>query len=303
MRIVVLSEPADKLAARLAKRIRALNADCYVTPLRGCDLDTARGSLNIPGFGNGLPDAVFVRTVQAGSFEEVTMRLGVLHLLRECGVLVWNDARAIERCVDKSMTSALLARNGIPTPATFSTQNRDRAAAFVQSARARGKRAVCKPLFGSQGKGLLLLDSASDLPDGDAISGVWYLQEFVETPDGSFHDHRLLISAGKVIGAMTRHGDSWVTNIKRGAKPVALAAAPRMRELATVAAAATGADYAGVDIIIGSDGNPLVLEVNSMPAWSGLQSVSGADLSAAIAKDFVAAARRHAASRLKSLSS
>ena len=61
------------------------------------------------------------------------MRLGVLHALRELGVMVWNDARAIERCVDKSMTSFLLARAGIPTPATWATRiarggARDRAA-------------------------------------------------------------------------------------------------------------------------------------------------------------------------------
>jgi glutathione synthase/RimK-type ligase-like ATP-grasp enzyme len=46
------------------------------------------------------------------------MRLGILHALRELGVMVWNDARAIERCVDKSMTSFLLARSAIPTPDT-----------------------------------------------------------------------------------------------------------------------------------------------------------------------------------------
>ena len=37
------------------------------------------------------------------------------------------------------------------------------------------------------------------------------------------------------------------------------------------AAACVGADYAGVDIIQARDGRFLVLEVNSMPAWNGLQ--------------------------------
>ena len=44
------------------------------------------------------------------------MRLGVLHALRELGVRCGTTPRAIERCVDKSMTSFLLARAGIPTP-------------------------------------------------------------------------------------------------------------------------------------------------------------------------------------------
>src|SRR5690349_4980146 len=87
--------------------------------LAACDFDTTRPfGLSIPGFEDALPNAAFVRAIAAGSFEEVTRRLGVLHALREIGVPVWNDACAIERCVDKSTTSFLLARAGLPTPPT-----------------------------------------------------------------------------------------------------------------------------------------------------------------------------------------
>ena len=51
-----------------------------------------------------------VRSIPAGSFEQVTLRLGLLHALAALGVAVVNDARGIERCVDKSMTSFLLAQ-------------------------------------------------------------------------------------------------------------------------------------------------------------------------------------------------
>ena len=40
----------------------------------------------IPGFGRGLPDAVIVRGIAGGTFEQVTVRLGILHALRELGV-------------------------------------------------------------------------------------------------------------------------------------------------------------------------------------------------------------------------
>ena len=102
--------------------------------LQSCAIETRRASgLNIAGLGDRLPDAVLVRTMSGGTFQAVTLRLGILHALREAGVLVWNDARAIERCVDKSMTSFLLARAGIPTPATWAVEtprrrSRDRAA-------------------------------------------------------------------------------------------------------------------------------------------------------------------------------
>ena len=53
----------------------------------------------------------------------MTKRLGVLHALREFGVPVYNDARAIERSVDKSMTSLLLRAAGVPTPPTWATES------------------------------------------------------------------------------------------------------------------------------------------------------------------------------------
>ena len=81
---------------------------------------------------------MFVRAIAGGSFEEVTRRLGVLHALRELGVPVWNDARAIERCVDKSMTSFLLARAGLPTPPTWAVEGAD-AARADRGARTAGR--------------------------------------------------------------------------------------------------------------------------------------------------------------------
>jgi glutathione synthase/RimK-type ligase-like ATP-grasp enzyme len=71
-----------------------------------------------------------------------------------------------------------------------------------------------------------------------------------------------------------------------------------MRDLAIRAAAAVEANFAGVDLVYGADGRPSVLEVNSMPAWSGLQKVTPADIAATLAADLMAAvadAARHEA--------
>jgi len=70
------------------------------------------------------------------------------------------------------------------------------------------------------------------------------------------------------------------------------------KALAVGAAAAVAADFAGVDILYGHDQRPLVLEVNSMPAWSGLQKVTSVGIAGILAADLVAAldqrARREA---------
>ena len=48
------------------------------------------------------------------------------------------------------------------------------------------------------------------------------------------------------------------------------------------AAAAVGADYAGVDLLPSREGQVFVLEVNGIPAWHGLQHATGLDVAGAI---------------------
>jgi glutathione synthase/RimK-type ligase-like ATP-grasp enzyme len=57
-----------------------------------------------------------------------------------------------------------------------------------------------------------------------------------------------------------------------------------------------GADFAGVDILYDADLRPMVLEVNSMPAWSGLQKVTRGNIATVIAGDLVAALQTRASS-------
>ena len=97
-----------------------------------------------------------MRSISQGTLEQITFRLGLLHALRESGVRVWNDARAIERCVDKSATTFLLHKAGIPTPRTRTMETKPPADAYV--ARVPRRPLIFKPLFGSQGKGLLRVD-------------------------------------------------------------------------------------------------------------------------------------------------
>jgi len=97
---------------------------------------TARFGLRLGG-SEELPGAVLVRFVPGGSFEQVTRRLGLLHALETLGVPVINSARAIERCVDKSATSFVLQRAGLPTPPAWTVERLDEARAIVEAPAAR----------------------------------------------------------------------------------------------------------------------------------------------------------------------
>ena len=251
-------------------------AGAIAVPIRlsQCGFDTRRPSgLVIPGFGVDLPDAVFVRAIGPGSFESVTLRLGVLHSLGAIGVPVLNSARAVEICVDKAATSFALARNFIPTPATWTVQSEQAARQIVRREAGRGP-LVLKPLFGAQGYGLKLIRREGDLPPFETVEGVYYLQRFIAVERKGFRDLRLFVSEGKVIAAMTRHAAQWITNVKLGARPEWFEPDAGMTDLALRAATAAGADFAGVDIICDAADMPQVLEVNSMPGWRGLQKVA-----------------------------
>jgi RimK family alpha-L-glutamate ligase len=279
----------DWHARELSRALTALGATSTPIRLTACGFATPGATgLEIDGFGAGLPDAILVRSMSGGSFEAVTLRLGILHAARELGVMVWNDARAIERCVDKSMTSFLLARAGIATPPAWVVESRAAAAAIVLR-EAVGRPLVLKPLFGSQGRGLRLIRTPEDLPESAVVNGVYYLQRFVGVERDGFRDFRLLVSRGRVVAAMARHSTRWITNVRRGARPVAMVANEEMRELALRAVDAVGAAFAGVDVLCDVDGRPTVLEVNSMPAWSGLQRVTPFNIAAVLAGDIVAA--------------
>jgi RimK family alpha-L-glutamate ligase len=286
LRFGVVTDVVDWHARRLMAAFEAAGVAAVPMRLENCRFETrAPSGLVLDGFGENLPDVVVARTLSGGSFEAVTLRLGILHALTAVGVPVMNSARAIERCVDKSTTSFLMARAGIPTPATWAMESLEDAGVVVAAELGSGP-LVLKPLFGSQGRGLRLIRTVADLPE-TAPGGVYYLQRFVAVERDGFHDFRLFVSGGRVVAAMMRHSGHWITNVKRGGRPVAVVADAVMKRLAVAAAAAVGADFAGVDIIQGPDG-PTVLEVNSMPAWSGLQKVTPIDIAAVLAADVVA---------------
>ncbi|MCW5626949.1 MAG: RimK family alpha-L-glutamate ligase, partial [Burkholderiales bacterium] len=193
-------------------------------------------------------------------------------------VTVCNSARAVERSVDKSMTSLLLHRAGIPTPPTWVTENAEAARDVLTNAFAQGHRIVSKPLFGSQGKGLLRLAPGDALPPSESCNGLYYLQRFVETAADATGDWRVFVIGDEAVAAMRRRGTDWIHNVSRGGKTEAARLEPDLCDLAVRATRAVGADYAGVDLIRDGNGAATVLEVNGIPAWQGLQSVTTIDI-------------------------
>ena len=295
-RVAVFTDKIDWHVESLCHALTRLGAKSVPTRLADCKIDTIReNGLAIPGF-HVLPDLALVRAIGDGSLEMITMRLGVLHALEALGVPVINSVRCIERCTDKSMASFLLARAGLGTPATFVAQSFAQAQDIARRECARGP-LVLKPLFGAQGWGLRLIRSPTQLPSPEEARGVYYLQRFVAPPPGArgYADMRVLVSAGAIVGAMRRISPQWITNVRQGARPVAVAPGPQEADAALRAAEALGAHCAGVDLIAGPDGAAQVLEVNSMAGWSGLQRVTGFSIAERLAADALALVKERGA--------
>ncbi|MFU0506750.1 ATP-grasp domain-containing protein [Pseudaminobacter sp. NGMCC 1.201702] len=299
-RIFVVNDASGAQSRSLSVALRRRGGETITDCLASITFDTTSScGLVFPGIEPGeLPDAVIVRSISAGSFEAITRRLGILHALGRLGVPVWNSAQAIERCVDKSMTTFLIQQAGLPTPPTYAVEGRVAAEAIVKR-HMSSTPLVLKPLFGAQGRGIRLIRSPEDLPPPEEIDDVYYLQHYVRRAGPPFRDYRVFVCAGKVLAMMARKGEGWITNINQGAtaEQVSRSMESRLESLALAAAAAIGADFAGVDIVPDSEGGLSVLEVNSMPAWSGLQSVVRVNIADAIAEALLAFVHQRAVTR------
>ena len=242
--------------------------------------------VHIPGLTQTAPMA-FVRGVAAGTTQQIITRMNLLHTLQRQGMTIYNHARAIETTVDKGLTSQLLAEQGVATPTTWVCEHRHIAHALMQQALDNGKTLVIKPLFGSQGKGVRLIEQRAQfaLPQDMFVDGVYYLQEKIDC--GAYqHDYRVFVVRGEPIAVMKRQGDSWLHNVARGARCTACDELD-VADIGVLAAKAIGIDYAGVDVMRDRDGKLWVIEVNSIPAWRGLQTVTSVEIADVLVNDLL----------------
>ena len=234
-------------------------------------------------------DALVTRSLPGGSLEQVMYRINLLHRLERTGLIVINNASVIEKTVDKYYTSTILADAGLPVPKTIVTERFDQA---LEAVKELGT-VVVKPLFGSLGKGMVLVDNLDiahrvfkALEMGRYI---YYLQEYLPN---SNEDLRLFLIGSEVVGAMRRRGQTWKANISCGASAEAYKPDKDIIRLAVRTAKILKADYLGVDILI-SKGKPYVIEANGIPGWTGLQTVMETDIAGTLSEYILREIKRH----------
>jgi ribosomal protein S6--L-glutamate ligase len=297
VRVAVVGEPTGWHVGRLLAALEARGH--HGTAVRWTELAAAVSTLPVEAAAEGrraaaerfLPaaleaaDLVVVRGMPGGGLEEVVFRMDLLGRLAARGTPVVNSPRGLEIAIDKYLSLVRMASAGLPIPRTVVAQQ---PTAIHEAWKSLGCDCVAKPLFGSRGRGIVRIrDEASLTPLADAAAAqpagaVTYLQEFVPH-DG--WDVRILVVGGDAF-AIRRFAapGEWKTNVSLGGRPEAFTPPAGWIDLARSAAEAVETEIAGVDLLPGRDGRVVVLEVNAVPGWRGLEAATGIDVADAVVR-------------------
>jgi RimK family alpha-L-glutamate ligase len=187
--------------------------------------------------------------------------------------------------VDKYLALAKLDAEGLPVPQTWVGEG---AKAALLAFEELGRDVVVKPLFGSEGRGLVRVTefevARRVFHTLERIGAVLYLQRFVPNEG---YDLRAFILGNRVLGAIRRHAPAgdWRTNVAVGGRAETVRLDAETESLALRAARAVGARMAGVDLLPDRDGKLVVLEVNAVPGWKALSGATGVDVASEILAD------------------
>jgi ribosomal protein S6--L-glutamate ligase len=283
MKIALLGQPKSWYCRQLARAGQARGHQCLRIdfPKLVGRVGGVRSGLGVDGVDLFDVDAVVVRTMPPGSLEQVVYRMDALWRLAAAGVTVFNSPKAIECAVDKYLTLVRLEEAGLTVPQTIVCEG---AEAALDAFEELGRDVVVKPIFGSEGRGMVRV-SNRDLAlrtfrTLERIDSVLYVQKFIEN-EGS--DLRILVLDGRVLGGMRRHANGdFRANVSQRGTAANHSPTSAECELALRAAAATGARFAGIDLLYGRGGECYVIEVNAVPGWRAFQRVTGGDVAATV---------------------
>ena len=202
--------------------------------------------------------------------------------IEKMGVRVFNPSSAIEKCDNKILTALTLAQAGIPTPETVIVPMTYEGLGytdleFVSKIEEKlGYPFIIKEAFGSLGGQVYLTHSRNEtLKIIEKIGHKRFLcQKFIESSQG--RDIRVNVVGDRVVGCMLRENkNDFRSNIAGGGKGSVVEINDEQKKIAIDACKAMGNDFAGVDVLFGENGKPLICEVNSNPQFIEMIDCTG----------------------------
>ncbi len=284
---IVVTDQGDWTVQALVRSIKERGATPVMLRL---DEITARiGLPDLPGT-RGI-DAIIVRDIGAGAFEQVSFKFDLLKILAR-DIPVINTPEAIRNAANKYYSLHLLKKSGLPVPKTAVTCDADVAMEILDD----WGEIVIKPIFGYKGIGITRFRSGPGLSirNRDLIDkilferGVLYIQEFIPMN----RDIRAFVVGKTVAGSIYRYAQvGWITNLSQSGRPEPCVLNQSQEEASVFAAEAVGATFAGVDLAETGDGF-VILEVNGTPSGKGIFDACGVDVTKNIVELCSTIARR-----------
>lgn len=219
-------------------------------------------------------DAVLCRSVSQ------SRGLAIAYVLEQWGTPVFNPPTVTATCNDKLLTTLALLRAGVPTPRTMLAFAEHTA---VQGIEEVGYPAVLKPITGSWGRLLARIndrDAAEAVLEHQETLGsyqhhIHYIQQYVAKPQ---RDIRAFVVGSRVICAIYRSSEHWVTNTARGAVATNCPVTPELDTLCTNAARAVGGGILAVDVLEDPEHGLLVNEINATMEFRNSIAPTGVDI-------------------------
>jgi len=223
-----------------------------------------------------LPDCLMVRVGAKVTY----FGLAVIRQFEKMGVVVLNDFKSVDISRDKLHTLQTLAAHGIPIPKTIVTNFPLKIDTLERELKYP---LIVKKTSGSQGKGVLKVDSRNHLEDIEDLldpNTPLIFQEFLENTKG--RDIRVFVCGGVIVGSMMRIATKgFKSNVHQGGKVKPVKLDNQIRWLVLETVKLCGLDIAGVDLLIDKD-NYKVCEINSSPGFEGLEHAIGLDIAGSI---------------------
>jgi ribosomal protein S6--L-glutamate ligase/gamma-F420-2:alpha-L-glutamate ligase len=201
--------------------------------------------------------------------------------LEYLGIPVYNSADAIATSDDKIATYQKLSHQKLSIPKTLIAPKifhtgRFNEAIIDEAIAELGMPMIIKEAFGSFGEQVYLIESKDELFEKMKEIGnkPFMFQSFIETSYGV--DVRLQVVGNRVVAAMKRKAmDDFRANVTSGASMEPYFPSKEEATLAIKATKALNADFAGVDLLFGEQGKPIVCEVNSNAHIRNLYDCTG----------------------------
>lgn len=213
----------------------------------------------------------------------------VASMLEDAGLRLFNKADAIRLCDDKMLTYLSLSDKGIKMPKTISgplRYSKKDSDVFLKRIEASFSfPIVVKENYGSLGRNVYLVQNKTELKELEnrlSYSPRLY-QELVASSFGV--DNRIIVIGGRAIAWMKRKSDNgdFRSNIALGGHGEGVNLPQNYIMMAENCAKILGLDYAGIDILNGPDGEPILCEVNSNAFIKGIEEVTGINVAKAYA--------------------